>query len=395
MRKTALFLAPLFFGLATATASAGCIDGLRKQALSAGIRPDVFDSAFAGANVPDPKVIEAKNAQPEFKTPIWDYMAFLTDDTKIEQGRALLQKHSSLLNAIERRYGVDKHAVVAVWGVESDYGQLKARFDLPSALATAGCSGRRQGFFRGELVALLKIYQRGDIRREDMGGSWAGAFGHTQFIPTTYLRLAVDGDGDGHRDLVNSIPDALASTANFLKKAGWVSGATWGYEVRVPKGYAGASGRRNKQPVSSWAGRGITRIDGRPLSGSGNAGLLMPAGRNGPAFLVFRNFDAAYAYNAAESYALAISHLTDRLKGGGPIKTRWPTDDRPLDRSERQELQRLLSALGYDVGEPDGRIGAKTRAAIKDVERQVGMNQTGRPGGKVLDALRQSVGTVQ
>jgi lytic murein transglycosylase len=398
MRTPALFssavlFATVFLAGTTLVAEANCVAGLKKQALASGIRAEVFDAAFAGTSVPDPKVIEAKNAQPEFKTPIWDYMAFLTDETKVEQGRALLQKHAALLNSIERRYGVDKHAIVAVWGVESDYGQLKARFDLPTALATAACSGRRASFFRGELIALLKIFQRGDIRREDMGGSWAGAFGHTQFIPTTYLRLAVDGDGNGNRDLVNSIPDALASTANFLKRAGWVTGASWGYEVRVPRGYAGPSGRRNKQPVSSWAGRGITRIDGRAMSGSGNAGLLLPAGRNGPAFLVFRNFDAAYAYNAAESYALAISHLTDRLKGGGRIKTPWPTDDRPLDREGRQELQRLLIKHGYDVGEPDGRVGAKTREAIKDVERQVGMRETGRPGGKVLDALRDSAGS--
>ncbi len=178
-----------------------------------------------------------------------------------------------------------------------------------------------------------------------------------------------------------------------MKKAGWVSGAGWGYEVRLPRGYSGTSGRRNKKPVASWAAKGITRIDGRALSGGGNAGLLLPAGRNGPAFLVFRNFDAAYAYNAAESYALAISHLTDRLKGGGPIRTRWPTDDPALSRAERKELQELLSAHGYDVGTPDGAVGPLTRAAIKDVERQLGMRESGRPGGKVLDALRASART--
>jgi lytic murein transglycosylase len=369
-----------------------CLSSLRSQAISQGISPGVFDSALAGVT-PDPKVLELKDNQPEFKTPVWDYIGFLVDEKKVAEGRALLRTHAATLAAVERRYGVDRHAVVAVWGVESDYGNMKARFSLPRALATVSCYGRRTKYFRGELMATLKIIQRGDLAPGDLNGSWAGAFGHTQFMPSTYLRLAVDGDGDGRRDLVNSIPDALHSTANYLKRAGWVSGATWGYEVRLPSGYAGPTGRRNKQALSSWAGRGITRIDGRPLSGSGKAGLFVPAGRNGPAFLVFRNFDAAYAYNAAESYALAISHLTDRLKGGGPFQTRWPTNDPPLSRDERKELQVLLTQHGYDVGTPDGAVGALTRSAIKDVERQLGMSQTGRAGGKVLDALRASART--
>jgi lytic murein transglycosylase len=364
-----------------------CLASVRSQAAAQGVSRTVFDNALAGVAA-DPKVLELKDNQPEFKTPIWDYIGFLVDEKKIADGRALLAQYRSVLDGVERRYGVDRHAVVAVWGVESDYGNVKAKFALPQALATLSCYGRRQRYFRGELIATLKIIQRGDLQVEQLRGSWAGAFGHTQFMPSTYLRLAVDGDGDGRRDLVDSIPDALASTANYLKRAGWVSGASWGYEVRLPEGYSGPSGRRNKQPVSSWAGRGITRIDGRALSGGGNAGLLLPAGRNGPAFLVFRNFDAAYSYNAAESYALAISHLTDRLKGGGPIRKAWPTSDRPLSRAERKEMQELLTAIGYDVGTPDGAVGEKTRAAIRDVEKQIGMKQSGRAGGKVLDALR-------
>ena len=192
--------------------------------------------------------------------------------------------------------------------------------------------------------------------------------------------------------ILDSIPDALASTANYLKRAGWVTGATWGYEVRVPSSYAGPTGRKNKQSVGSWAGRGVTRLDGSPLSGGGNAGLLLPAGKRGPAFLVFRNYDAAYSYNAAESYALAISHLSDRLRGGGPIQTAWPTSDPPTSREERREMQNLLIAHGYDVGEPTGGVGPLTKAAIKDVERQLGMPQTGRAGAKVLKALRASKG---
>ena len=234
----------------------------------------------------------------------------------------------------------------------------------------------------------MKIIERGDLAAEKLRGSWAGAFGHTHFIPSTYLRLAVDFDGDGRRDLVDSIPDALASTANYLKKSGWISGASWGYEVKLPAGYAGPSGRTAKKPVSSWAAKGITRLDGGAVSGLPNAGLLLPAGRNGPAFLVTKNFDAAYAYNAAESYALAISVLSDRLKGRPGVRGKWPTDDRGLSRAERKELQERLARAGYNIGTPDGAIGPLTRAAIKEVEAKNGLAQTGRPGGKVFDLLR-------
>jgi lytic murein transglycosylase len=365
-----------------------CVASLRSAAVSRGVSASTFDRAMAGVT-PDMKVIEAMNNQPEFKTPIWDYLGALVDDERIEEGRQMLRQHAATLSAAEQRFGVDRHTIVAVWGVESNFGKVRGRWSLPQALSTAACFGsRRREFFRGELVATLQIIERGDLAKEQLVGSWAGAFGHTQFIPSTYLRLAVDGDGDGRRDLVDSIPDALHSTANFMRRAGWITGATWGYEVSVPDGYAGPSGRTNKQPLSSWSSRGITRIGGGSLTGTGNAGLLMPAGRNGPAFLVFKNYDAAYSYNGADSYALAISLLSDRLRGRPGIQTPWPTDDPPLSRAERRELQRLLIARGYDVGEPDGAVGAKTRAAIMDVEGRVGMPRTGRPGGKVLQALR-------
>jgi hypothetical protein len=231
-------------------------------------------------------------------------------------------------------------------------------------------------------VSTLRIIERGDLQASDLKGSWAGAFGHTQFIPSTYLRLAVDGDGDGRRDLVNSIPDALHSTANFMAKAGWRTGEGWGYEVELPGGYSGPSGRTGKQPVASWAARGITKVGGGALTGSSPAGLLLPAGRDGPAFLVFKNYDCAYSYNGADSYALAISLLSDRLRGRPGIQARWPTDDPPLSRAERRELQRLLSGRGYDVGEPDGRVGQKTRDAIKDVEARIGMKRRGGPAAR-------------
>jgi lytic murein transglycosylase len=367
---------------------ASCVAGLRSSALSQGISASTFDSAMSGIE-PDMKIIELMDNQPEFKTPIWDYLGTLVDDEKIADGKAMMRKYSATLAAAEERYGVDRHTIAAVWGVESDFGKAGGKFALMQALPTVACfAKRRNDYFKSEFMAALKIIERGDLAASKMRGSWAGAFGHTQFMPSTYLRLAVDGDGDGRRDLVDSVPDALHSTANYLAKAGWQTGASWGYEVRIPGNYNGTSGRTAKQPVSSWASRGITKIDGSALTGSSNAGLLLPAGKDGPAFIVFKNYDAAYSYNGADSYALAISLLSDRLKGKQGIQAEWPTDDLPLNRNERRELQTLLIAKGYDVGEPDGAVGSKTKAAIKDVEGKSGMNPTGRPGSKVLKLLK-------
>lgn len=382
---------PLVLLASTASAQGSfqsCLAGLRSEAAAKGVSSATFDRAMAGVE-PDMKVIEAMNNQPEFKTPIWDYLGTLVDDEKVAEGRAMMRQHASTLAAAEQRFGVDRHTIAAVWGVESDFGKARGKMPLVQALSTGAClAPRRNAFFKGELIATLQIIQRGDVRPERLFGSWAGAFGHTQFIPSTYLRLAVDGDGDGRRDLVDSIPDALHSTANFMAKAGWVTGATWGYEVRVPDGYSGPTGRNPKQPVSTWAARGIVKYDGSPLNGTGNAGLLMPAGRNGPAFLVFKNYDAAYSYNGADSYALAISLLSDRLRGKPGVQGEWPTDDLPLSREQRRELQRLLISRGYNVGEPDGAVGSLTRTAIKEIEGKLGMPQTGRPGEKVLRALK-------
>jgi lytic murein transglycosylase len=388
MRALTLAL-PLILAASAAQADfQSCLAGLRSEAAARGVSGATFDRAMAGVQ-PDMKVIEAMNNQPEFKTPIWDYLGTLVDDEKVAEGRAMLRQHAATLAAAESRFGVDRHTIVAVWGVESDFGKARGKMPLVQALSTGAClAPRRNAFFKGELIATLQIIQRGDVSADRLFGSWAGAFGHTQFIPSTYLRLAVDGDGDGRRDLVDSIPDALHSTANFMAKAGWVTGAPWGYEVKVPSGYSGSTGRNPKQPVSSWAARGIVKFDGSALTGSGNAGLLMPAGREGPAFLVFKNYDAAYSYNGADSYALAISLLSDRIRGRPGVQGQWPTDDLPLSREQRRELQRLLIARGYDVGEPDGAVGALTRAAIKQIEAKIGMAQTGRPGEKVLRALK-------
>lgn len=364
-----------------------CLKDLRVQAAAKGIPGEIFDQATAGLE-PDPSVLDAMAYQPEFKLPIWDYLAGLVDEARIADGRAMLAQWESVLAEAEHKFGVDRHTIVAVWGVESDYGRVLGGRPLVRSLATVSCFGSRQGFFRGELFATLRIVQSGDVAPELLVGSWAGAFGQTQFMPSTYQRLAVDFDGDGKRDIVGSVPDALGSTANYLKRAGWVTGARWGYEVRLPENYQGPSGRRTKQSLAQWSALGIRKIDGSALDGAGAAGLLLPAGAKGPAFLVFRNFDAIYSYNAAESYALAIAHLSDRLRGAGAFVTAWPTDDRGLSRAERREVQERLLARGYDVGEADGMIGSRTRAAIRAFQADTGAPADGRAGGRLLDALR-------
>lgn len=370
-------------------AFASCLAGLRTEAQSKGVSAQTFDTHTA-ALAPDMAVVGFLDAQPEFVTPIWDYLAGLVDEERVADGRAMLAQWAAVLARVEAEYGVDAATVVAVWGVESNFGRNFGSRPLLGSLSTLSCFGRRQAFFRGEFFTTLKIIQDGHVAPERLTGSWAGAFGHTQFMPSTFVRLAVDFDGDGRRDLVDCVPDALASTANFLKRAGWRSDLPWGFEVSLPPGMALAdAGRRNKQPVSAWVARGVKRVDGGALpAGSTPAGLMLPAGEGGPAFLVTRNFDALYSYNAAESYGLAIAHLADRLRGGAPFATPWPTDDPGLSRAERRELQELLIARGHDIGEPDGMIGARTREALKLEQAALGQPADGRAGQRVLQALR-------
>jgi lytic murein transglycosylase len=365
-----------------------CLANLRAPARAAGVSDATFTRLTQGLT-PDMSVIEKLDNQPEFRTPIWDYMAGLVDEERVEQGRALLAQHRDTLARVEARFGVDPATVVAVWGVESNFGQSFGSYPLTQALGTLSCFGRRQAYFRGEFYATLRILQAGDIAPERLVGSWAGAFGHTQFMPSTFERLAVDFDGDGKRDLMDSTTDALASTANFLQKAGWQAGLPWGYEVKLPPGFGTAGeGRRSKRSMSEWAAKGLRRVDGSPLPASGSAGLMTLAGPQGPAFLVTRNFDAVYSYNAAESYGLAIAHLSDRLRGGGAFATPWPTDDPGLSRAERRELQGLLLMRGHDIGAVDGMLGEKSRAAIRVEQTRLGQEASGRAGQKLLKALK-------
>lgn len=256
-----------------------CLAGLQKKAQAQGISADSYERFTSGLQA-DLSVLDLLDAQPEFTTPLWDYLAGLVDEQRVSDGKAMLAQHDKLLDQVAARYGVDKYTVVAVWGVESDYGRIFGKRPLLTSLSTLSCYGRRQSFFQGEFLATLKLLQAGDIRDAGITGSWAGAFGHTQFMPSTYARIAVDFDGDGRRDLVGSVPDALGSTANYLKKAGWRTGQPWGYEVKVPADFpASLAGRGKRQPLSAWVARGVRRVDGQPLPGGDEkAAILLPAG---------------------------------------------------------------------------------------------------------------------
>jgi membrane-bound lytic murein transglycosylase B len=365
--------------------------GFRQQALQAGIRPDVFDRAFAGVT-PDPSVVKADRSQPEFTRPVWEYLDGAMSPVRVRKGQALLNQYADLLTRIEQRYGVDRQALVAVWGMESSFGQFQGDKSVIRSLATLAYEGRRQAFAQDQLIAALQILQNGDIQPEQMLGSWSGAMGQTQFIPTTYNTQAVDFDGDGRRDIWGSAADALASTAHYLQSSGWQNGQPWGFEVQLNSGfdYSLADGSLRK-PVSEWMQMGVKLPAGAVMPANVDqlpAALLLPAGYSGPAFLVLDNFRAILKYNNSSSYALGVSLLAQRFNDGGYIIGQWPRDDLPLSRSERIELQTLLSEHNYDAGTPDGIIGANTRKAIRSAQQSLNWPADGYPNHKLLESLR-------
>ncbi|MBC3362978.1 lytic murein transglycosylase [Pseudomonas sp. SWRI154] len=365
--------------------------GFRKEALAAGIRADLFDRAFIGVS-PDMSVIKADRSQPEFTRPVWEYLDGALSPLRIRKGQALIQQQAQILQSIEQRYGVDREALVAVWGMESNFGQFQGNKSVINSLATLAYEGRRPGFAHAQLIAALQILQQGDISPEKMLGSWAGAMGQTQFIPTTYNTHAVDFDGDGRRDIWGSATDALASTAHYLQSSGWQRGQPWGFEVDLAEGfdYTLADGTIRK-PVSEWIRLGVSEYGGLPIAPEDkqlSASLLLPAGHRGPAFLIFDNFRAILKYNNSSSYALAVGLLSQRFTGAGLVYGQWPKEDLPLSRSERIELQTLLGKHNYDAGNPDGIIGANTRKAIRSAQQSLGWPADGYPTHKLLDALR-------
>ncbi|MCC6780481.1 MAG: lytic murein transglycosylase [Hyphomicrobiales bacterium] len=383
---------PLMTAEAIRAAAAGfraCLAGLRPLAERRGVSRDVLEANVAGLT-PDLRLMDLMDSQPEFTKSFWDYLDILVNDARIENGRAMLAKHRASFDAMEKAYGVDRYIVAAIWGVESNYGTQIGDRSVIRSTATLACIGRRQDFFREEFLSALEILARGDVRPEHLKGSWAGAFGPTQFMPTSFKRFAVDFDGDGRRDVVDSIPDLVASTANNLKKDGWVTGQTWGYEVVLPNGFNFLLADRSRNmTMREWERLGVRRPGAKAFPrGEDKAFLLVPAGAQGPAFLMLQNFRAIMKYNPAEAYAMAIGHLADRLRGGEPFVQPWPRHERVLSRQERYELQQLLAERGFDVGEPDGRLGGRTRNALRQFQSAVGHVPDGFASATVLERLR-------
>jgi membrane-bound lytic murein transglycosylase B len=375
---------------AAAADFSNCIAGLWPDAARRGITRANFERLTTGLR-PDLSIMDKLDAQPEFTKAPWDYLDLLVSDDRIARGRELLAQYAPTFAAVERAYGVDRYIVAAIWGVESNYGTLGGDRPVLRSTATLACVGRRRDYFREEFLSTLEILQRGDIAPDRLIGSWAGAFGPTQFMPTSFKRYAVDFDGDGRRDVVDSIPDVIASTANNLKIDGWVAGQTWGYEVVLPQNFDYLlADRSGAMTVRQWENLGLRRAGGGAFPRlDDRADLLLPAGARGPAFLMLQNFHVIMKYNPAEAYALATGYLADRLRGGGLLVQAWPRDERVLTVNERYEMQQLLARRGFAIGDPDGLLGPRTRLAIRNFQGSVGQTPDGFASSEVLDRLRQ------
>lgn len=362
---------------------------LRAEALSQGVRPQTFDRAFQRVKLSD-RVVELDSAQPEFTRQVWQYLDSAVNEKRVQDGRQKLQEHAALLSRITRRTGVPGEVLVAFWGVESDFGKSTGNFSVIDALTTLAFEGRRAAYFRSELLAALRILDSGDIAPERMSGSWAGAMGQTQFMPTVFLRNAVDEDGDGHRDIWGSMPDVLASTAKFVLANGWRPGEPWGQEVRLPDGFPYDQAELSiTKPLSEWRRLGVRPLDGSELDGDGSAAILVLAGHRGPAFLVRDNFRAIMRYNPSTSYSLAVALLADRMTGKPGVRGSWPREEQALSRDERIDLQQRLAALGMEPGTADGIVGANTRNAVRRFQASIGEIPDGFATKGLLERLRQ------
>jgi membrane-bound lytic murein transglycosylase B len=361
----------------------------RTRALAQGIRPEAFAAAFdgVGENV---EVVRLDRSQAEFTKPIWEYLDGAASSSRVAAGRERRAQLSGTMTAIEARYGVDGEAVLAIWGMETNYGSDRGSMPVIESLATLAYEGRRRDFAETQLLAALRIVQAGDVTPARMRGSWAGAMGHTQFMPTSFLDHAVDFTGDGRRDIWSDDPtDALASAANYLARSGWRRGQPWGVEVALPEGFNyGSADQSNVRPVRDWRERGVRRVDGAALPDHGPAAIVAPAGARGPAFAVYGNFFVIKKYNNATSYAMGVGHLGDRIAGGGPIVAGWPRGERELSRTEKVELQERLTARGFATGKMDGVIGPDTIVAIRAFQAQLGLMPDGFATASLLQALR-------
>lgn len=357
----------------------------RAVAIAAGIKPSVYDAATA--NIHRNQRVEDLNLnQPEFVRPVWLYLDSAVSNRRVSDGQQALSANLETLTSIEARYGVPKEVVVSIWGNESDFGHGHEAFNMFEALATLAYDGPRADYARPEFLAALKIMQQQHFDAATMTSSWAGAFGQTQFTPTTFLKHAVDGDGDGTIDLWHSNADALASAANVLADAGWQRGAPWGYEVRLPARFAyDQADIDTVKPIAEWRRLGVTKVSGATLPANQETGaVFLPSGARGPAFMVFDNFKVILKYNNATSYALAVSLLADRLKGATPVQASWPRDEKPLTRDERIAFQTYLTNLGYDIGAIDGVLGRKARAALRAWQKAHSIAADGFPTEDLL-----------
>lgn len=391
-RLTASFASVLFVlmgtGLAGAESTSAFVKGVWAEAKAEGVSRTVFDAAFADY-APSQKIMELTRKQPEFTSTVGQYIGKRVTAALAERGRGMAAEWRKTLAAIEKRYGVDAEAVLAIWGMETNFGGYVGGTNTVHALATLTHGGYRSSYFRKELLTALRILEAGHVKPQAMIGSWAGAMGQTQFMPTSFVNFAVDHNGDGRADIWNSVPDALASTANYLKEHGWRPGETWGYEVSLPRGFDFERARQmDRASLGEWQALGVTRASGKPFPRQTDmARIYMPAGGHGPVFLLLPNFEAIKSYNKSDSYALAVGHLADRIIGGGGFINPFPADDVRLSETQRRELQAQLARRGFDVGTPDGVIGPKTRAAIIAFQRTAGLLADGHPSIRVLNAL--------
>jgi len=365
------------------------IDGFRSRATAKGIAPNVFDAAFRGIRY-NTDVIRRDRNQSEYTKQIWDYLDSAASPVRVRNGKIALQKNARLLNAIEKKYGVEKEIVTAIWGLESAYGEHRGDIPTIEALATLSYDGRRGRFFESQLVDALTIVQAGDVPARRMTGSWAGAMGHTQFIPSSYLAFAVDFTGDGKRDIWGNNPaDALASTAAYLAHNGWITGQPWGVEVRLPRGFDyRLSNRKTLKTPSEWTALGVRGTNGKPVPNYGAASILLPAGSNGAAFMIFKNFSVLERYNVADAYVIGVGYLSDRLKGGPEIQATWPRGYAPLKFKQKQEMQRRLTRAGFLNDKIDGIIGPNTINAIRAYQTAHGVTPDGYPSQGFLNLMK-------
>ncbi|WP_291854375.1 lytic murein transglycosylase [Bradyrhizobium sp.] len=366
-----------------------CVAAMWPDAARRNVTQQNFERFTAGLT-PDLRIMDLMDSQPEFTKAIWDYLDILVNENRLAKGREILARYKPQFDAMEKAYGVDRHAIASIWGIESNYSTQMGDRSVLNSTATLACVGRRQAYFKDEFLTALEILNRGDLRPEQMRGSWAGAFGPTQFMPTSFKRYAVDADGDGRRDVVDNVADLIASTANNLRKDGWQSGQSWGYEVMLPQGFNFMLADKAKaMTIAQWQGQGLTRADGRPFPNPAEkAYLLAPAGARGPGFLMLQNFRVIMKYNPAEAYALAIGHFADRLRGDPPLVQPWPRQERVLSRAERLELQQLLAQRGLYKAAPDGQFGGQTREALRGFQASIGVPADGFASYEVLERLR-------